>query len=100
VTYGVSGPVIGVLMGITPPCLRSARCARRCIVQGMGTTEKRDALRYDLRRWGEVQRGQSEHRDPMVLASLEAGVLKEEIHHLTGLGRTTIDRIERGARDG
>ena len=31
--------------------------------------------------------------------ALAAGITKEEIRILTGLGRTTIDRIEKGARD-
>ena len=57
---------------------------------------KRDALREGLRRWGRVQRSQAEHRDPLVLASLEAGITKEEIHQTTGLGRSTLDRIEKG----
>lgn len=57
---------------------------------------KREALREGLRRWGRTQRSQAEHRDPLVLGCLEAGITKEEIHILTGLGRTTIDRIEKG----
>ena len=62
---------------------------------GMGTTEKRDALLYDAQRWRKVQRAQAEHRDPLVLALLDAGVSKEDIHQATGLGRSTIDRIEK-----
>ena len=59
----------------------------------MATSEKREALRESLRKWGRTQRWQAEHRDPMVRAALEAGVTIEEVHQLTGLGRSTIDRI-------
>lgn len=59
-------------------------------------SEKRDALREGMRRWGEVQRGQAELRDPLVLALLEVGVSVEEIHQAMGLGRSTIDRIRKG----
>lgn len=60
---------------------------------------KQDALRESLRKWGRTQRSQAEDRDPLVLACLGAGITKEEIHILTGLGRTTIDRIEKGKAD-
>jgi hypothetical protein len=59
-------------------------------------TGKRDALREELRSWGETQRAQAASRDRLVLACLDSGLFtKEEIHILTGLGRTTIDRIEK-----
>jgi hypothetical protein len=59
-------------------------------------TGKRDALREELRAWGETQRAQAANRDRLVLACLDSGLFtKEEIHVLTGLGRTTIDRIEK-----
>jgi hypothetical protein len=32
-------------------------------------------------------------RDPVVRTAIDAGLSKEEVHILTGLGRTTIDRI-------
>jgi predicted transposase YdaD len=62
----------------------------------MGTTEKADALREGMRRWGETQREQAEQRDPLVRALLEVGVSIEEIHQAMGLGRSTIDRIRNG----
>lgn len=67
----------------------------------MAEPENREALREQLRSWGEVQRAQAASRDRLVLACLESGLFtKEEIHGLTGLGRTTIDRIEKSkARD-
>lgn len=62
----------------------------------MGEAEKREALRGELRSWGDTQRAQAASRDPLVLTCLESGLFtKEEIHMLTGLGRTTIDRIEK-----
>ncbi len=62
----------------------------------MAETGNREALREELRSWGETQRAQAVNRDRLVLACLESGLFtKEEIHALTGLGRTTIDQIER-----
>lgn len=62
----------------------------------MPETDNREALREELRSWGETQRAQAANRDPLVLACLASGLFtKEEIHALTGLGRTTIDRIEK-----
>jgi hypothetical protein len=48
-----------------------------------------DDARRNLRSW----RKNREARDPLVRAALTAGLSKEEVHILTGLGRTTIDRI-------
>lgn len=65
----------------------------------MRETERRETLREELRSWGEIQRAQMASRNPLVLTCLESGLLtKEEIHMLTGLGRTTIDRIEKSGR--
>jgi DNA invertase Pin-like site-specific DNA recombinase len=65
-------------------------------MRGMGTTEKADALREGMRRWGRDQRAQAEMRDPLVRALLEAGISIEEIHQAMGIGRSTIDRIRKG----
>jgi hypothetical protein len=35
----------------------------------------------------------------MIRAALAAGITREDIHILTGVGRTTIDRIVRAAED-
>lgn len=56
---------------------------------------KRDALLEGLRRWGSDRQSLAEQRDPLVLASLGAGITKEVIHQATGLGRSTLDRIEK-----
>ena len=50
-------------------------------------------MRSALKAWGERRRRLETERDPLVRQALEAGVIKEEIHKLTDLGRTTIDRI-------
>ena len=63
----------------------------------MRTADEQTAvLRVALRSWGKRRRSLEAERDSLVRASLEAGVSKEEIHQSTGLGRTTIDRIEKG----
>jgi hypothetical protein len=59
----------------------------------MDENGKRVAMRAALRQWGRRQDTMNRNRDPLVLASLAAGVTREEIHFLTRLGRTTIDRI-------
>ncbi len=50
-------------------------------------------MRCTLKAWGERRRRLEAERDPLVRQALDAGVIKEEIHKLTDLGRTTIDRI-------
>ena len=65
----------------------------------MTRASEREALREELREWGEIQRSQASRRDALILACLNSGLFKkEEIHVLTGLGRTTIDRIEKSAK--
>ena len=65
----------------------------RGIMRYMHKEDQPAVLRAALRRWGSRQRGRAGERDPLVLAALDAGITREEIHILTGLGRTTIDRI-------
>jgi len=55
----------------------------------MTADEARDALRS----WGKRRQSLDRDRDPLVNDALAAGLSKEEVHGLTGLGRTTIDRI-------
>jgi len=57
--------------------------------------DQRRILSKALRSWGNRRRALDTERDPLILASLEAGITKEEVHQSTGLGRTTIDRIEK-----
>ena len=60
------------------------------------STDKADAARTALRSWRRRRDAVDTERDPLVIAALDAGLIKEEVHVITGLGRTTIDRI--GAR--
>jgi len=57
------------------------------------STEKADAARAVARSWRRRRDAVDAERDAMVITCLNAGVIKEEVHVLTGLGRTTIDRI-------
>lgn len=60
----------------------------------MATTDtQRDAIRQALRSWRRRADSVATDRNPLVVAAMAAGLTKEEIHILTGLGRTTIDRI-------
>lgn len=65
------------------------RYAGRCIIRPMTEDEARDALRS----WGRRRQSLDRDRDGLVTTGLAAGLSKEEVHMLTGLGRTTIDRI-------
>jgi hypothetical protein len=53
-----------------------------------------------MRSWRQRSNNVAHERDSLVLACLEAGILKEEIHQTMGLGRTTIDRIEKREEEG
>jgi hypothetical protein len=64
----------------------------------MSTNSDRDTVRSALKAWGDRRRRLEAERDPLVRQALEAGVIKEDIHKLTDLGRTTIDRIEKDER--
>jgi hypothetical protein len=54
---------------------------------------KRGALEYALSQWGERQRQNAETRDDLVRASVTYGIAKHRVHVLTGIARTTIDKI-------
>lgn len=65
----------------------------------MDRNEQSLALRVALRRWRSRKDSLEHERNPLVLAALEVGITKEEVHVVTGLGRTTIDRIQARAAD-
>ena len=46
-----------------------------------------------LTAWAAERRSVAERRDGAVRAAVEAGLSKAEVHRLTGIARTTIDRI-------
>lgn len=64
----------------------------------MSTSNEREALSVALRSWGKRRRALETERDPLVRQALAADITIEEIHQSTGLGRTTIDRIEKGGK--
>jgi len=43
--------------------------------------------------WAAEQDAVGSRRDEVVRAALDAGLSKSEVHRLTGMARTTIDRI-------
>ena len=49
--------------------------------------------RQMLAGWAAEQDAVGSRRDEVVRAAVEAGLSKSEVHRLTGLARTTIDRI-------
>lgn len=51
--------------------------------------------REALAAWREESRKLTAERDALVRSALDVGLSKEEVHQLSGLGRTTIDRIVR-----
>jgi DNA invertase Pin-like site-specific DNA recombinase len=61
---------------------------------------QRAAIGVMLKSWGRRRRDLEAARNPLVRRALAADITKEEIHQSTGLGRTTIDRIEKEASDG
>lgn len=54
---------------------------------------KREALEYALTNWARDRRRVDESRDPLVQAALTAGISKHRVHVLTGIARTTINKI-------
>ena len=66
----------------------------------MPSADKADAARTALRSWRRRRDATDAERDTLVVAGLDAGLLKEEVHAITGLGRTTIDRIAHRATAG
>jgi Arc/MetJ-type ribon-helix-helix transcriptional regulator len=59
-----------------------------------------DSIRSALRTWRRRSAALTAQRDPLVVSALAAGLTKEEIHQLSGLGRSTIDRIAAKEDDG
>ena len=60
----------------------------------MVTTDQQEAVRRALRSWQRRATSIAADRDPLIYtAVIKAELTKEEVHVLTGLGRTTIDRI-------
>jgi len=49
--------------------------------------------RQMLTAWAAEQDAVGSRRDEVVQAAIDAGLSKSEVHRLTGMARTTIDRI-------
>jgi hypothetical protein len=64
--------------------LRSDRCMTELTVE---------QAREMLTAWAAEQDAVSGRRDDVVQAAIAAGLSKSEVHRLTGIARTTIDRI-------
>jgi transposase len=64
------------------------------------TDDLREVSRAALRTWRRRSDNVTVDRDPLVAtAIIEAGLSIEEVHVITGLGRTTIDRIIKRAKE-
>lgn len=91
------------------PLRRSSRASSAC----QPTTRDASYLQYALQKgsvrcmseltlreareiltsWAAERRSVASRRDDMVRVAVEAGLSKAEVHRLTGIARTTIDRI-------
>jgi DNA invertase Pin-like site-specific DNA recombinase len=63
---------------------RSVRCMTELTVR---------QAREMLTAWAAEQDAVAARRDEVVRAAVDAGVSKSEVHRLTGIARTTVDRI-------
>lgn len=54
---------------------------------------KREAVEFALACWRDRAAQVTDGRDGLVRLAAEAGIGKKRIHELTGIARTTIDRI-------
>jgi len=65
---------------------------QRCSIRSMTELTVRQA-REMLTAWAAEQGEVASRRDEVVQAAVAAGLSKSEVHRLTGIARTTIDRI-------
>ena len=65
---------------------------QKCSVRYMPELTVRQA-REKLTSWAADRRAVDGRRDEVVRAAVEAGLTKSEIHRLTGIARSTLDRI-------
>ena len=65
---------------------------RKCSVRSVTELTVRKA-REMLAAWAADHDAVGSRRDEVVRAAIDAGVSKSEVHRLTGMARTTIDRI-------
>jgi len=55
--------------------------------------EQRKAIEFALTSWSEQSRRIEAERDQLVRGAVARGITKHRVHVLTGIARTTIDRI-------
>ena len=65
---------------------------QKCSMRSVTELTVRQA-RQMLTAWAAEQDAVGSRRDEVVRAALDAGLSKSEVHRLTGMARTTIDRI-------
>jgi len=65
---------------------------QKCSVRSVTELTVRQA-REMLTAWAAEQDAVASRRDGVVQAAIDAGLSKSEVHRLTGIARTTIDRI-------
>ena len=82
---GQSRPVIG-------DALLLQYVLRKCSMRSVTELTVRQA-RQMLTAWAAEQDAVGSRRDEVVRAAIDAGLSKSEVHRLTGIARTTIDRI-------
>jgi hypothetical protein len=58
---------------------------------------QREAIEHALVQWGERREQVESERDPLVLGAIAIGISKNRVHVLTGIARTTVDRIAESA---
>jgi len=63
----------------------------------MTDTTTREALEFALTNWASQRRIADRARDALVLQAIAAGIPKYRVFTLTGIARTTIDRIVKKA---
>ena len=64
----------------------------KCSIRSVTGLTVRQA-RQMLTAWAAEQDAVASRRDGVVQAAIDAGLSKSEVHRLTGIARTTIDRI-------
>ena len=65
---------------------------QKCSIRSMTALTVRQA-REMLTAWAAEQNAVAGRRDEVVRSAVDAGLSKSEVHRLTGIARTTIDRV-------
>jgi len=83
-------PLIGDALLLQYSLRRSTRCMPELTVR---------QAREMITTWAAAQRAAAARRDEVVRAAVAAGLSKSEVHRLTGIARTTVNRIVGSGRD-